>query len=381
MSPGNHKLRKLLSTSAILLTVTAAHAQTGASGPQSPAKSPPPAGSPPTESASHAEPATAEGSEEPELDVLSELERARSLYQAGSYDRCTEAYAQVFKHSGLDAKIGPEALEQARLYNASCLLAQGRTEEADAQLRAALTANPLMASPDPVLFPTKVRDLFFKVKGSFLEEIRIAQEEKLEKARELAAEKERQAKAERARIANLEQLAAQETLVHSNERWIAAVPFGVGQFQNGDIGLGTLFLGTEVLLLGTAVVAASRELSLHSQANDGPRDIDQLNANVELARNVANWATGSLLLVTAVGIAEAQINFVAEEPLGVRRRGAPAGTLPDGAGPERRRPTEPRRSPRGPRSQQQTQDLIGVSLQPVFSAGPKAGYLGISGTF
>jgi hypothetical protein len=225
-----------------------------------------------------------------------------------------------------------------------------------------------MASPDPVLFPPQVRDLFFKVKGTFLEEIRLAQEQELQKARELAAEKERQAELERARIARIEEMAKQETLIYRNRRWVAAVPFGVGQFQNGDTGLGALFLGTEALLLGTTLIAISSELSLHSQA-DGGRGVagaaEVFTSQIGTARRVGLWAGASFLLVAAVGIAEAQINFVEEERLGVRRRSVPAAV------PQRRPARDGNRPPR----------TRAPSLEPFTTGDEHSAVLGVTGRF
>lgn len=310
-----------------------------------------------------------------ELSVAAELERARSLYQGGDYDRCTEAYAKIFgqpKQPGapaLETGASDESLEQGRIYYASCLLAEGKTQEADAELRAALTLNPLMASPDLVLFPPQVRDLFFNVKGSFLEEIRIAQEEQLKKARAAAAVKERLAALERARIARLEQLAQQETVVSKNRRWVASIPFGVGQFQNGDSVLGSVFLVSEGALVATAFIAVSRELSLHSQA-DGGKGIfggaDFISQSVATARGVSIWALGSFVLIAATGIAEAHINFVEEEQLGVRQRALPPLT----------RTNPPIRAPRSkaPRAR-------GASAEPMFFVTDNGTWLGLRGSF
>jgi hypothetical protein len=129
---------------------------------------------------------SAEGEGEQALGVSAALERARSHYQSGSYDACVESYDELFGQ--LDnpvEQVPPKALEQARVHFAACLLAQGREPDADRQLRIAMQENPLMASPDPVVFPAQVRDLFFKVKADFLELIRRTQAEQLRAAREV----------------------------------------------------------------------------------------------------------------------------------------------------------------------------------------------------
>lgn len=47
-------------------------------------------------------------------------------------------------------------------------------------------------------------------------------------------------------------------------RWIAALPFGVGQFQNRDVGLGSFFASSEALMGATSIVTAAVEMKLGS---------------------------------------------------------------------------------------------------------------------
>src|SRR5690606_9631291 len=63
---------------------------------------------------------------EPALELQAALERARSLYQDGRFDRCQQAYAQIFNatQTAEPAEEGDaELLEAGRVYYASCLLA------------------------------------------------------------------------------------------------------------------------------------------------------------------------------------------------------------------------------------------------------------------
>ena len=68
----------------------------------------------------------------------------------------------------------------------------------------------------------------------------------------LEEEKQRQAR----RLAMLEELASTETVIERHSRWFALVPFGAGQFQNGQTAEGWLFLIGEGLLAGGSVVAS-----------------------------------------------------------------------------------------------------------------------------
>ena len=106
-------------------------------------------------------------------------------------------------------------------------------------------------------------------------------------------------------------------------RCIAATPFGAGQFQSGDTGLGILFAAGEVGLGGASIATmlfvnhlASVSPSAHGhQAVDVPALNRQL-ATVVAANRVAfaGWAA-----LTAAGILEAEVTFAP-------RRAAPADT-------------------------------------------------------
>lgn len=260
-----------------------------------------------------------------EIGVDAALERARSSYQAGRYDDCVKEYSELLEHQDELTDIPAASIEQARSYFAACLLANGNQGQADQQLRAALTANPLMASPDPVVFPDQVRDLFFKVKADFLDEIQRVQDEKMAAARLEAEKRAELVRQEQLRVARLEALVATETLVHQNHRWIASVPFGVGQFQNGDDVWGSLFLGSQLLALGTAVFAVSSELGIHSQANGG-RNVgtaESYNEPLEQLRAAGVLGSAAFVFLATVGILEAHINFVPERAVGKRPRPLP----------------------------------------------------------
>lgn len=257
-----------------------------------------------------------------EIGVEAALERARSSYQDGRYDDCVKEYAELLEHQDELSEIPAASIEAARTYFAACLVASGSMNEADEQLRNALTTNPLMASPDPVVFPDQVRDLFFKVKADFLDEIQRVQDEKMEAARLEAEKRAELVRQEQLRVARLESLVASETLVHQNYRWIASVPFGVGQFQNGDDVWGALFLGSELLALGTAVFSVSSELGIHSLANGGSnvRDADSYNQPLRQVRTAGVLGSAAFVFLATVGILEAHINFVPERDVGRRPR-------------------------------------------------------------
>lgn len=241
-----------------------------------------------------------------------ELARSVTLYESGKYGECVVELGRLLDPS--DPQIEePDVVERARLYLAACLIATGKTADADEQMREAIRENPQMRPPDSLVFPQAVVDRFIRVREGMLDEIKKAEEERLKKAREAAKAAAARREREKARVKKLEELAQREVEVTKNRRWIAAVPFGVGQFQNDDTALGYLFLGTEVALAGTALGAMIVQLSLNARADDvPPPNPAELNANLKTAQDVLVFSSWGFLAVATAGIVEAQLSFEPE---------------------------------------------------------------------
>jgi len=283
---------------------------------------------------------------EPGLSVDASLARATAFYEAGQYDQCADAFAALLEDAGPTSSLAPRAREQATVYRAACLIALGRQDEADEAFRDAIRENPQMAVPNTIMFPQAVFERFILVRTTLMAEITRSEQDRAYRAREAALAARRKAEQEKVRVARLEQLASQETIIVRNQRWVAWVPFGVGQFQNREFGVGAAFLASELLLAGTAIGAVSIELSLHSQAQGGSNisgDIAQLNQNLHTANAVALIATGGFVLVAGLGILQANLGFVPEFNEGTRPRARPkksassaeivgAGVLPTAGG-------------------------------------------------
>ncbi len=263
------------------------------------------------------------------LTITPEAAAARGIaaYDAGQYDQCAEQLGTLLKDPAQAGELSPRTREQAHVYRSACLIAQGNLKEADDEFRVVIRANPQMAVPSAIVFPQAVIERFVIVRTTLFEEIRRAEEERIVKERAESARARKAAEEERARVARLEKLAGEETIVARNHRWLAFVPFGVGQFQNRDVFLGGVFLASETLLLGTAVTATLIELRLNSQAQGGhgftdPVQIDQLNRNLDAANQVALYSLAGFVTVAALGIVEANLSFEPEFRLGTRPRSA-----------------------------------------------------------
>lgn len=326
---GRATLAAFLAFGGLGLSASAARAQAEANG--VPTAQPKPAAAersrPADDSKASAKPSTLL-----EIGLMAALDRARSAYQNGRYDQCVASYGELLAQGEeLEAQLAADALEQARTYYAACLLAQDQPEAADAQFRAALERNPLMAAPDPVLFPGQVRDLFFKVKADFLEDIRRVQEEQLAQAKRESEARLARARQERERVRQLELAASTESVVSVNRRWVASVPFGVGQFQNGDTLLGGVFLGSELLMLGACITAVAVELNTHAQAAGGRAvypSAEPFNDRLYVAHVVELAAGAGFVGLALIGIAQAHMAFVPEVPRGRRPHSLPSSLRP-----------------------------------------------------
>jgi hypothetical protein len=185
----------------------------------------------------------------------------------------------------------------------------GRENEAIAPLRAVLLENPTLGTPDSLTFPPPLITLFLQVRKEFADAIRAEEERKLKDLQRVADEVKAEEQAERRRVAALEKLARTESVVRLNSRMVATLPFGIGQFQNDDDVLGAVFLTSETLLLGTSIVAVG--VALDQYAHLGPNVFeDDIERNVRRARTVAYATFYGFVGVAAIGMLEANINFV-----------------------------------------------------------------------
>jgi hypothetical protein len=119
----------------------------------------------------------------------------------------------------------------------------------------------------------------------------------------------------------------------TGSRWLAAVPFGVGQFQNRDVALGVFFAVSEAAA-GGAAIAAYAIVEQLSRTKVARTTISLAGLNDELTRlttaNQIAFATWNVL--AAAGVIEAQVSL---RPARCKRDCAPvsatAAPVPGGA--------------------------------------------------
>jgi hypothetical protein len=215
----------------------------------------------------------------------------------------------------------PDLIERARALDAASLLVQKRDAEADAQIAKILRKNPQYA-PNPALFPQEVIDRFTVVRGALRPELEaIAQQKaKEELAKRVAAQKAREA--EEKWIADLQKMAGEEKRVIPNSRWLALIPFGIGQIQNGDVRLGVTFGVTEVLLGGACLTSIAIFYKLNATEFSTIAQREALNSQIRTVTLVNQITFSAWAAVTVAGVIQAQIGFVPER-VTTRKRPVP----------------------------------------------------------
>ena len=193
-----------------------------------------------------------------------------------------------------------------------------RYAEADQLIEALLRDRPSY-SPNPAIFPQEVVDRFTMVRGRLRQELDAAARKRAEEeqAKRLQAQKEEDA--QRRRIAELERLAGTERVVVPSSRWVAFVPFGAGQFQNGDAALGWVFAvseavagATSIALAATVAAYANVDLSAKDPATGQTVNRTELQSRIDTATLANRIAFSAWAGITVAGIVEAQIAFVPE---------------------------------------------------------------------
>lgn len=240
-------------------------------------------------------------------DELSEFESARARYDRHDFKRAADAFRGLV---GRDPPRVTNALLvlESRKYYAASLLFLGANEEARQQFRLLLLQAPDYAL-DPLAFPTDVVALFESVKAQLHKDLDRLREDELREQQQAEAQAEAARLRRSENLGRLRSLAEQQTIEVRNSRWLASVPFGVGQFQNGHRGLGVALAMAETFAAVTSVVTYFGHQSMtgdHATASNS----DELKQRERIWR-AANWASfGTFAVLAIAGIIDAQVRFV-----------------------------------------------------------------------
>ncbi len=239
-------------------------------------------------------------------DELSDFESARRAYDKQNYTKAARELESLVGGVVPRAR-NPVVRLEARKYLGATYLFLDDEKAAREQFRLLLEEDEEY-DIDPVAFPEAVVQTFQQVKTQV--EIERARDKALDEKRR---EKERSDELEQLikqqqRIASLEELARTETVERVNSRWIAALPFGAGQFQNQNRRLGIMFAVMESAFLAASVATFVGHNSLRNEMST-PEEVGRAE-RVERALRIGNWVSvGGLLSFYVAGLVEAQVRF------------------------------------------------------------------------
>jgi hypothetical protein len=264
------------------------------------------------------------------VDEQSEFEKGRNAYRAQKYDEADARFLRMLdpQHGTLHDKV---LIKQARMYWAATLLAEHQDEYATSIFETILTEDHDY-EPDPLAFPTEVTNAFIDTRARLREKLAAIALEQYRHAAERRAREEAAKQQEAARIKTLERLAGEVEVTDKHSRWRAVLPFGVGQFQNGQRGLGWFFLGTEAALVAGGIATVPIYWVNLADAHDtyswatksvAQQYLDRANA----VRYVNLSLYGALAVTAIVGAIQAEATYVPDQ-VQVMPRAIPGSVAP-----------------------------------------------------
>jgi hypothetical protein len=274
---------------------------------------------PPSPSApGRAPPAPAE--DERELpSAVEAMNRARVTFEYGDYPQAAKLLSALVTRGRFQSQtLRAEAYRLLGL----ALFYQGKKPEANSAFLEYLFLEP-DAELDPFYVPPAAVSFFEQVKKEAEPRLapirarRKAQEEARQKTANEEAEKRRQRELEDERRKLLDLTPAVEKHVVQHEFWVSVLPFGVGQFQNGDRALGIGLATAEVLTGAASAGSALLIEELRDQASGKFANAGGATQYRTAQRlDIVKWVTAVAFFgLWAGGAVQAAIRFQPEEQL------------------------------------------------------------------
>ena len=181
-----------------------------------------------------------------------EFERGKNAFARGEYGRAVELLRPlVYPEVRLETE--GEIVQAHRMLGVASLF-ENDTDSARREFRKLLELRPDYRF-DPLLDPPRVVDFFNLVVKDEESELAVIEAKRRHREEELAARQRREA----------ERLRAQQAVIlrYDHHPYAANfIPFGAGQFQNGQRKKGWLFFGAEAALGGASVAAFATNFAL-----------------------------------------------------------------------------------------------------------------------
>jgi tetratricopeptide (TPR) repeat protein len=235
-----------------------------------------------------------------------DFENARSAYEAQDYAKAAARF-EALAGGDVPQLTNRSLVLESKKYLGASYLFLGKIGQAEQEFTRLLRMDPAYLL-DPLAFPEEVQRLFARVKKQVDADHLASETERIREKQRIEREQTERTERERARWAQLTKLAQVETVHEVRSRWLAFVPFGAGQFQNGQTSLGAVLAVSEGSLLALSIVTYVLHDHLRGQ-QPTPTEI----ADARLAEqgfrytNQISFALFAILAVT--GVIDAQIRF------------------------------------------------------------------------
>lgn len=216
-----------------------------------------------------------------------ELRAARDAYRENGCSEAKDLLNDLLYPRPLLAD--ESELAQAHFLLGACYVEEGNLVRAEREFRSAHDLDPAL-DPDPGIFPREVIDVYRRTRDE-IERVQREEDERLKRARD----------ADR-----LQRILENMVVLEKRAYWVNFVPFGAGQFQNGQRRKGAFFLASQATALGTSVTLYGYQVSRYGFRGEVPRDeVDSVRRlqTLQIASGFVFWG------LVAWGIIDSLSNF------------------------------------------------------------------------
>ena len=235
-----------------------------------------------------------------------DFEAARSAYESADYALAAQRFKKLGGGDNPTIANRPLLLETKKYLGASYLFL-GKLQLAEAEFERLLRLDAQYIL-DPLAFPEEVQRLFARVKARLDSERRVAEEEERREQDRLTRKETERIEGEKLRWARLTALAQEERELQQRSRWIALMPFGIGQVQNGHASLGAVLAVSEVSLLLVSLVSWGVHENLRGK-NPAADQRGEYNVTESVSRYTNQISLGLFGVIAITGIIDAQVRF------------------------------------------------------------------------
>jgi hypothetical protein len=248
------------------------------------------------------------------------LDQGHTAYDRGDYRYAIDTI-QPLLYPSIELATEDDVVLAHRLLALSYFFVN-KQKEAEQEVTSLLALRPSYEL-DPIVDPPVAVRFFEDVRRRQAERLRAVEEREREDTERARKEDERRQAEARARA----QRVYVDRVVDHHSRLIALLPFGIGQFQNGQLGKGILF-GTAQLALAATSIGTWAALSYDARYPLDPATGHRLfpasdESRVTTLLGFQLGAAAAFYAVVAWGIIDAQVLFKREVLRSEREREAP----------------------------------------------------------